>query len=57
MDLQAVAFPALIAADDGWVQYLSGAEDLSLWKTLRELSRAARHVHVPVFLVTVPLLF
>jgi hypothetical protein len=33
MDLQSVTFPALIAADDGWVQYLSGAEELSLWTT------------------------
>lgn len=33
MDLQAVTFPALIAADDGWVQYLSHAEELSLWTT------------------------
>jgi len=33
MDLRAVTFPALIAADDGWVQYLSGAEELSLWTT------------------------
>lgn len=33
MDLQAVAFPALVAADDGWVQYLSEAEEL-LWTTV-----------------------
>ena len=33
MDLRAVAFPALIAANDGWVQYLSEAEELSLWTT------------------------
>ena len=31
MDLQAVAFPVLIVADDGWVQYLSEAEELCLW--------------------------
>jgi hypothetical protein len=31
MDLQAVAFPVLIVANDGWVQYLSEAEELSLW--------------------------
>ena len=30
MDLRAVAFPALVAADDGWVQYLSEAEELSV---------------------------
>jgi hypothetical protein len=34
MDLQAVAFPALVAADDGWVQYLSEAEELSVWTTV-----------------------
>ena len=34
MDLQAIAFPALIAADDGWVQYLSEAEELSVWTTV-----------------------
>jgi len=28
-----VAFPALIAANDGWVQYVSEAEELSLWTT------------------------
>lgn len=33
MDLQAIAFPALIVANDGWVQYLSEAEELSLWTT------------------------
>ena len=33
MDLRAVAFPALIAANDGWVQYVSSAEELSLWTT------------------------
>jgi len=33
MDLRAVAFPALIAANDGWVQYLSSSEELSLWTT------------------------
>ena len=31
MDLRAVAFPVLIAATDGWVQYLSSAEELSRW--------------------------
>src|SRR4029077_5835361 len=30
MDFRAVAFPALVAADDGWVQYLSEAEELSV---------------------------
>ena len=30
MDLRAVAFPALVAADDGWVEYLSEAEELSV---------------------------
>jgi hypothetical protein len=34
MDLQAVAFPALVAADDGWVQYLSEAEELSVYAKL-----------------------
>jgi len=34
MDLQAVAFPALVAADDGWVQYLSEVEELSVWTTV-----------------------
>ena len=34
MDLQAVAFPAVVAADDGWVQYLSEAEELSVWTTV-----------------------
>ena len=34
MDLQAVAFPALVVADDGWVQYLSEAEELSVWTTV-----------------------
>jgi len=33
MDLKAVTFPALIAADDGWVKYSSSAEGLSLWTT------------------------
>jgi hypothetical protein len=33
MDLRVVAFPALIAANDGWVQYVSEAEELSLWTT------------------------
>ena len=33
MDLQAVTFPALIIANNGWVQYLSRAEELSLWTT------------------------
>ena len=33
MDLKAVTFPALIAANDGWVKYSSGAEELSLWTT------------------------
>jgi len=33
MDLKAVTFPALIAADDGWVKYSSSAEELSLWTT------------------------
>lgn len=34
MDLQAVAFPALVVADDGWVQYLSEGEELSVWTTV-----------------------
>jgi len=33
MNLRSVAFPALIAANDGWVQYLSAAEELSVWTT------------------------
>lgn len=33
MDLRAVAFPALIAANDGWIKYVSKAEELSLWTT------------------------
>lgn len=33
MDLEAVTFPALIVANDGWVQYVSHAEELSLWTT------------------------
>ncbi len=33
MDLQAVAFPALVAADDGRLQYLSEAEE-SVWTTV-----------------------
>ncbi len=33
MDLEAVTFPALIVANDGWVQYLSSVEQLSLWTT------------------------
>ncbi len=31
MDLEAVAFPALVIADDGWVQYLQQREALSIW--------------------------
>jgi len=34
MDLQAVALPALVAADDEWVQYLSEADELSLCTTV-----------------------
>ena len=32
MDLDAVTFPALIIADDGWVMYLQQREELALWK-------------------------
>jgi len=44
MDFQAVAFPALVAVDDGWVQYLSEAEELSLWTTVcnQEVQPATR---------------
>ena len=31
MDLDAVTFPALIVADDGWVQQLKNKEELSSW--------------------------
>jgi hypothetical protein len=33
MDLEAVTFPALIVANDGWVHYLSQAGELSRWTT------------------------
>jgi hypothetical protein len=44
MDLRAVAFPALIAANDGWVQYLFDAEELSLWTMSAIKKYTARHV-------------
>jgi hypothetical protein len=31
MDLKAVTFPALVIADDGWVQYLQQRDELSSW--------------------------
>jgi hypothetical protein len=31
MDLDAVTFPALVVADDGWVQQLENKEELSTW--------------------------
>jgi hypothetical protein len=33
MGLEAITFPALVVANDGWVQYLSQAEELSEWTT------------------------
>lgn len=44
MDLRAVSFPALIAANDGWVQYLSDAEELSLWTMSAIKKYSARRV-------------
>jgi len=32
MHLDAVTFPALLISDDGWVQHLSKAADLAMWK-------------------------
>jgi hypothetical protein len=31
MDLDVVAFPALVIADDGWVEQVGRKEDLSVW--------------------------
>jgi hypothetical protein len=33
MDTEAVAFPALIVAEDGWVDYLDNAARVSAWTT------------------------
>ena len=33
MDLDAIAFPALIVADDGWVDYVDAAARLVTWTT------------------------
>jgi hypothetical protein len=32
MDLDNVTFPALVVAEDGWVQHLGSKEDLSVWR-------------------------
>jgi hypothetical protein len=44
MDLNVVAFPALIMSDDGWVQHVDGKEQLSTWShhAIRKYSR--RHL-------------
>jgi hypothetical protein len=44
MDLEAVTFPALVVADDGWVQQLENREELSTWthSALRKYSK--RHL-------------
>jgi hypothetical protein len=34
MDLDAVAFPALIVADDGWVDYVETSSSLDAWTAL-----------------------
>ncbi|MGA3234850.1 MAG: hypothetical protein ABSG03_01005 [Bryobacteraceae bacterium] len=31
MDLDAVTFPALIVAEDGWVEYLASVAQLAMW--------------------------
>ena len=46
MDLKAVTFPALIAADDGWVKYSSSAEGLSLWTTTAIRKYNSRRVFI-----------
>lgn len=41
MDLEAVAFPALVVADDGWVEQLGSKEELSTMThtTLKKYSK------------------
>jgi hypothetical protein len=41
MDIDAVTFPALVVADDGWVQQLENKEELSTW-THSALSKYSR---------------
>ncbi|HWZ84170.1 MAG TPA: hypothetical protein VNW47_16190 [Terriglobales bacterium] len=41
MGLEAITFPALIVANDGWLQYLSRAEELSEW-TMSAIAKYSR---------------
>jgi hypothetical protein len=44
MDLDVIAFPALVVADDGWVSYLPNKEEISKWTHFGIKKYSARHV-------------
>jgi hypothetical protein len=44
MDLDAVTFPALVVADDGWVQQLENKEELSTWTQSALSKYSKRHL-------------
>jgi hypothetical protein len=46
MELDAIAFAALIIADDGWVEYAKSAMPLSIWTTAAVSKYSKRRVLV-----------